>query len=136
MAAQQAERHERGRNGEVIAQAVVGGKATKHKAPFDLIDFSAGYAYEVKTMTGWGKDNKIHISDASMARKQTWAKEYGLNMVLIAVVVYGPETVEVYQGELKQSIRVHQLTLITPKEEDTKIAASMRGYWQHQSEGG
>ena len=112
MAAQQAERHELGRNGEAVAKQVLGGKTTKHKAPFDLIDFSAGYAYEVKTMTGFGKDNKIHIANASMARKEAWAKEYNLKMVLVAVVIYSPSHVEIYQSELKQSMRVRQMALV------------------------
>uniref|UniRef100_A0A6H1ZQV0 Protein NO VEIN C-terminal domain-containing protein n=1 Tax=viral metagenome TaxID=1070528 RepID=A0A6H1ZQV0_9ZZZZ len=116
MAAQQAERHELGRNGEDVAKNMLGGRTTKHKAPFDLVDFSEGYAYEVKTMTGWGKDNKIHITDASMARKLAWAKRYELKMVLVAVVIYGPDHVEVYQSELKQSMRVRQMALVERRE--------------------
>jgi len=112
MAAQQAKRHALGRKGETVARQALGGKKTHHKAPFDIVDFSQGYAYEVKTMSGWTVDKKIHISDASLARKLAWAQEYGLQMVLIAVVIYSPKRVDVYQAELKQSIRVNQMTKI------------------------
>jgi len=112
MAAQQEQRHELGRQGETVAKQTVGGKTTKHKAPFDLIDFRAGYAYEVKTMSGYSKDLKIHISDTSMARKIKFAHKWGLEMVLIAVVVYAPDYVEVYKKELTQCTRVSQMTLV------------------------
>ena len=110
MAAQQAERHKIGRKGETVARKLIGGKKTTHKAPFDVVDFSQGYAYEVKTMSGWTVDKKIHISDVSMARKLEWAAEYELKPLLIAVVIYSPTKVEVYQSELKQCIRINQMT--------------------------
>lgn len=113
MAARQRERHERGRAGEAIAHALVGGQCTCHKAPFDVVDFSASVAYEVKAMSGLSKDLKVHISDASMAKKLTFAAEYGLKqLVLLVVVIYSAGAVEVYSGSLRQSMRVSQMERI------------------------
>jgi len=111
MAAKQTERHNIGRQGEAIAVSVIDGELTNHKAPFDVVDFQLGYAYEVKTMSGHSKDMKIHISDASMQRKQDFAHRYQLQMILVAVVVYNLSVYEVYTGELKQSMRVSQMQL-------------------------
>lgn len=112
MANKQAEKHELGRNGEVVANGVVGGKTTKHKAPFDVVDFEAGFAYEVKSMSALSKDFKVHISDASMARKTKFADQYGLAMILMVVVIHGVDKVEVYRSGLVQHIRVSQMELI------------------------
>ena len=76
MAATQVERHELGRSGEVIANGIVGGKTTKHKAPFDVVDFQMGMAYEVKSMSGLSKDLKIHIGKESITRKRSFARNY------------------------------------------------------------
>lgn len=112
MAAQQTKRNRLGRKGETVTRQLVGGKKTTHKAPFDVVDFRAGFAYEVKTMSGLSKDLKIHITDASMARKIDFARQWGLVMVLMAVVVYSPDQVEVYKSELKQCTRVNQMALV------------------------
>ena len=112
MAAQQAKRHQLGRKGETIINKLVGGKKTNHKAPFDIVDFQQNVAYEVKAMSGLSKDLKIHISDSSMKRKLEFAEQYNLNMVLIAVVIYSKDNVEVYSGELKQSMRINQMVKI------------------------
>jgi len=109
MAMNQVERHSLGRTGEEIANGLVGGKVTAHKAPFDIVDFQMGYAYEVKSMSGASKDLKIHISDESMKRKTRFAKKYGLTMLLIAVVIYRPDRIEVYEGTLVRSVRVSQM---------------------------
>ena len=106
----QSQRHELGRLGETIAKRYIHGRKTRHTAPFDVVDFSAGVAYEVKTMSALSKDKKIHISDASMARKLEFAEMYGLEMVLLAVVVYSKRKVIVYQSQLRQCIRVSQMT--------------------------
>jgi len=108
----QSEKHELGRVGERVANNLLNGKTTAHKAPFDVVDFTIGYAYEVKAMSSMSKDFKIHISDHSMARKQAFANEYGLKMVLIAVVVHDPEHVDIYSGALRQSIRLNQMARI------------------------
>jgi len=108
----QSEKHEMGRVGEQVANRILNGATTAHKAPFDVVDFTIEYAYEVKAMSGMGKDLKIHIADSSMARKQAFAQEYGLKMVLIAVVIHGPDQVEVYSGCLKQSMRLNQMMRI------------------------
>lgn len=112
MAANQADRHELGRTGEEIASNLVGGKKTPHKAPFDVVDFSLGYAYEVEAMSGLGKDLKIHISNGSYAKKVAFAKKYRLAMLLIVVVIHSPYHIEIYQGDLVQSVRVGQLKKI------------------------
>ena len=114
MAARQAERHELGRSGEryVKTNGVTKGRLTSHKAPFDIVDFSSRRAYEVKTMSAFSKDLKIHIAAHSWERKLEFASKYGLKMTLLAVVVYSETRVEVYKSELKQSVRVNQMELI------------------------
>ncbi len=109
MALNQTERHALGRKGIQAAQKVVKGRKQRFTAPFDLVDFRNGYGYEVKTMFGSGADLKIHISDASMARKVAFAELYGLKMVLVAVVVYSRSKVEIYESDLKQCVRVAQM---------------------------
>lgn len=106
----QSERHELGRLGETVAKRYVSGRRTRHTAPFDYVDFNSRVAYEVKTMSALCKDMKIHISDSSMKRKLTFAKYYGLEMVLLAVVIYSRREVKVYQSELVQCIRVSQMS--------------------------
>lgn len=108
----QAERHELGRLGETIAKANLGGRITNHKAPLDLVDFTIGIGYEVKAISGMSKDLKIHIADKSFARKRAFAKKYGLKLLLIAVVIYSPEHIEIYRSTLKQSVRISQMKRI------------------------
>ena len=112
MAAKQAERHQTGRAGETAIVDLTGGEATTHKAPFDVVDFASGVAYEVKTMSCLSKDLKIHIAPASMARKKAFARQYGLKAILFAVVIYDEDTVKVYKSTLKASIRVSQMKAI------------------------
>jgi len=109
MAANQTDRHQLGRAGEQAIARITGGTITKHKAPFDIVDFNLGIAYEVKAMSGLGIDLKIHISDHSLARKKKFIRKYGLKAVLIAVVIFDPDTVKVYRGKLRQSVRVSQM---------------------------
>lgn len=112
MAANQIKRHRIGRKGEAIVRKITGGRTTKHKAPFDVVDFNSDVAYEVKSMSGLSKDLKIHISEASMARKIKFANDYGLEMILIAVVIYGADNIEIYRSELRSCIRINQMDLI------------------------
>ncbi len=112
MAAEQIKRHKLGRQGEAIVAGIVNGKTTKHTAPFDVVDFTSRKAYEVKTMSALSKDLKIHISDHSYGRKIQFATQYNLDMILIAVIIYNENKVEVFSGELKQSIRVNQMRKI------------------------
>ena len=112
MAANQIERHETGREGERIARDIVGGCRTQHKAPFDIVDFRSGVAYEVKSMSGLSKDLKIHISEESMARKVKFANDYGLDMILVAVVIFSPDHIEVYKSKLQSCIRINQMELV------------------------
>ena len=78
------------------------------KAPFDLV--SNGIGYEVKTMSANSRDLKIHISDFSFQRKIDYAQKHDLKPVLVAVLI--GERVEIYQSELKQSIRINQMLKI------------------------
>lgn len=107
--ATQEEKHELGRTGEQLANSHLNGKTTTHNAPFDIVDFSAGFAYEVKSMSNLSKDFKVHITEKSMARKVKFAKDYGLEMLLVVVVVHGPGVFELYWGKLQQSVRISQL---------------------------
>ena len=109
MAVQQRERHQLGRKGEELILRLNGGNTTKHKAPFDIVDFNLGIAYEVKSMSGLGLDLKIHISDSSMKRKRLFAHRYGLKAILIAVVIFDPDHIKVYKSSLKKSIRINQM---------------------------
>ncbi len=112
MAAQQAQRHMLGRTGQQIAKNMLGGQLQTHKAPFDVVDFTQGYAYEVKTMSTHSADLKIHISDKSWQRKLQFSAQYDLTTYLIVVVVTTPNTVEVYRSKLRQSMRVNQMEQI------------------------
>ncbi len=109
MAINQTDRHQLGRKGEEVILRLQGGSSTRHKAPFDVVDFNLGIAYEVKAMSGLGLDLKIHISLASMARKRSFARKYGLKAILIAVVIFDQDHVKVYRSTLKKSIRVSQM---------------------------
>ena len=108
----QTERHELGRLGEQIANATLGGKITNHKAPLDVVDFTTGHGYEVKAISGLSKDLKIHIADKSFAKKKAFARKYGLKLILIAVVIYDTEHIEMYRSTLKQSMRISQMKRI------------------------
>lgn len=112
MTGNQIERHELGRLGERVANATLGGKITNHKAPLDVVDFTAGYGYEVKAISGLSKDLKIHITEKSIARKRAFARKYGLKLMLIAVVIYDPDRIEMFKGTLKQSMRINQMRKI------------------------
>ncbi len=113
MAPQQTKRHALGRTGQQAVQQILGGEQQTHKAPFDIVDFRLGYAYEVKTMSAFGVDLKVHISDESYERKQNFLATYpGLKGVLIAVVIYTPAKVELYKAELTHSIRIDQMERI------------------------
>ena len=109
MAINQKDRHQLGRKGEELILRLNGGKPTTHKAPFDIVDFNLGLAYEVKAMSGLGLDLKIHISDSSMSRKRSFARKYGLKALLIAVIIFDPDNIKVYKSRLRQSIRVNQM---------------------------
>jgi hypothetical protein len=109
MAENQKQRHSLGRIGEAIIAKLTGGNTTNHKAPFDVVDFNSGVAYEVKAMSGLSKDLKIHISDSSMKRKKAFAREYHLKPILLAVIIYDEDNVQVYKGSLKSSVRINQM---------------------------
>lgn len=105
----QERRHQLGIKGEEFILRLNGGKLTSHKAPFDIVDFNLGLAYEVKTMSGLGLDLKIHIKNSAMNRKRSFARRYGLKAILIAVVIFDPDNVKVYRSRLRQSVRVNQM---------------------------
>lgn len=112
MTRNQTERHGLGRLGEQIANATLGGQTTNHTAPLDIVDFTTGYGYEVKAISSLGKDLKIHITSKSMIRKKAFAKKYSLKLMLIAVVIYDPDHIEVYRSALKKSVRISQMKRI------------------------
>ena len=109
---EQARRHAVAREAEKMVAKKVGGQTTNHTAPFDVVDFGMKVAYEVKAMSAFSKDLKIHISDSSMKRKKAFARKYGLKAVLLAVVIYSPHKVKVYSTTLKQSARVKQMKVV------------------------
>ena len=95
-------------DGESLVAQLTGGTRTKTQAPFDVVDFSAGVAYEVKTvsylaLTG---TNKIHIEGGAWERKQRFLAEYGLRGVLMVVIIYDENHVEVYRTGLKAHQRI------------------------------
>jgi len=94
--------------GEKLASKLLGLKPTTKLAPFDVVDFGEGYAYEVKTVTSLALSgsNKIHISASAWKRKQEFLSMYGLQGELLVVVVYSRERVEVYRVPLKQHLRI------------------------------
>ena len=101
-------RRKLGRFAEKEVQKILGGKLTTEKAPFDVVDFTSGIAYEVKGISALSKDFKVHISKQSMNRKKAFLKKYGLKGVLIVVVIYSQKKVDVYSGELKQHTRINK----------------------------
>ena len=97
-----------GAKGEKLVAKLVGTKATTRKAPFDVVDFGDGTAYEVKTVSrlALGGSNKIHIGKGAWARKQAFLEEYGLEGILVVVVIGGRDDVEVYRVALKPHLRI------------------------------
>jgi len=106
MVAQNLER--KAAKGERLAAKLLGLKPTPKLAPFDVVDFSNGYAYEVKTVSALALNgsNKIHISNGAWARKQDFIKTYGVKGELLVVVIYSRDSVSVYRVPLKQHIRI------------------------------
>ena len=94
--------------GEKLAAKLLGLKPTPKLAPFDVVDFGNGYAYEVKTVSALALNgsNKIHIENGAWARKQDFLKTYGIKGELLVVVIYSRDSVAVYRAPLKQHIRI------------------------------
>ena len=94
--------------GERLVAKLFGLKPTPKLAPFDMVDFNGGVAVEVKTVSALalGGSNKIHIENKAWKRKQDFLDQYGLEGVLIVVVVYSKLSVEVYSLPLRQHIRI------------------------------
>jgi len=97
-----------GAKGERLVARLVGAKATPKHAPFDVVDFSDGTAYEVKTVSGLALSgsNKIHIENGAWERKQAFLDEYGLEGVIMVVVITGRDNVAVYRVPLRQHMRI------------------------------
>ena len=92
---------------ERLVARLLGLKPTQKHAPFDVI--GEGCAYEVKAVSALALtgSNKIHIEDGAWARKQAFLAEYGLNGILIVVVIAGRNDVAVYRVPLtKQHLRI------------------------------
>ena len=96
------------RGEKLVAKLVGVKKPTAKKAPFDVVDFGDGIAYEVKTVTtlALSGSNKIHIGKGAWERKQAFMQEYGLEGALIVVVIASRNDVSVYRTELKQHLRI------------------------------
>ena len=94
--------------GESLVAEIVGGEPTAKKAPFDVVDFGDGYAYEVKTVSALALtgSNKIHIENKAWTRKQAFLDEYGLAGVLVVVVIADLDDIAVYRVPLRQHIRI------------------------------
>lgn len=110
MAKNQAALHELGRTGQEIVKKMTNGESQTHKAPFDVVDFQNGFAYEVKTMSSLSADLKIHIAASSYSRKVKFARQYGLKKILIAVVIgNSPDDIKLFKSPMRKSIRVSQM---------------------------
>ena len=94
--------------GERMVAKLVGAKPTARLAPFDVVDFGSGIAYEVKTVSrlALSGSNKIHIEKAAWQRKQAFLSDYGLEGVLMVVVIASRDDVSVYSLPLRQHIRI------------------------------
>ena len=99
-----------GSRGEKLVAKLTGSgsKRTSKNAPFDVVDFQSGVAYEVKTVSGMAlsSSNKIHIETEAWIRKQAFLEEYDLMGSLMVVVLYSRSEIEVYRTELKQHVRI------------------------------
>lgn len=97
-----------GTRGEALVAGLTGGSQTPKLAPFDVVDFSAGVAYEVKTVSALALTgtNKIHIEAGAWARKMAFLAEYGLRGVLMVVVIHSEDRVEVYRTGLTAHQRI------------------------------
>ena len=94
--------------GERLVGRLVHAKVTAKNAPFDVVDFTEGVAYEVKTVSNQALtgSNKIHIENGAWSRKMAFLDEYGLQAVLMVVVITSRSEVSVYRTELKQHLRI------------------------------
>jgi hypothetical protein len=120
----QIRRHAVGRTGEEIAQQVLGGELTPHKAPFDIVDWENRIAYEVKTfMSTVDKRNiKVHIDWDSFKKKRKFIKENQPMKAYLILLVWDQdnEKATLYRGTLKQWACPGGMKLI---KQDYKIAA-------------
>lgn len=94
--------------GELLVTKITGGERTNKQAPFDVVDFSTGVAYEVKTVSATSilGTNKIHIEGPAWERKQRFMAEYKLRGILMVVIIHDENNVEVYKCNLKQHLRI------------------------------
>ena len=93
-----------GNRGERIAQQVLGGRRTRQRCPFDVIDRTGGHAYEVKCQRG-EREVRVHMRDAAYQRKVDYAKKQKLDALLVLVVIHNTGQVMLYWSELKQHAR-------------------------------
>lgn len=129
-------RHRVGREGEKIAQAFFGGELTTHKEPFDLINWSARKAYEIKTINSRSKDQSMRIKPASMHRKVEFLQKHHLTATQVAVVIYDDvEDNEIYVAPLAVSRRAKNMELIKKRtrkvdpHEDFDFTSTERDFW-------
>jgi hypothetical protein len=105
----QYEKHAIGRKGQSIARAKLGGEQQTHKAPFDVVDFANRIAYEVKTVSALTAQLPIHITDASLARKRAFIRQYHVRACLVVVVIRDENRVDVYRGTLKKHSSIRHM---------------------------
>lgn len=109
--------HALGRNAEEIARQYLGGELTTHKAPFDLIDWTHGIAYEIKGMLATRKELRMEMAKSSYNKKIAFSRANKLRRVLVFVIIYPDGDVELRAGTLKRTVRVHQLKQLKAKDE-------------------
>lgn len=97
--------------GQGKAQDRVGGQPTSKKAPFDLVDFQSGIAWEVKTRSAAVVSvYPIGIEKAAMQRKRAFLRRYHLKGRLLVVVIGSTESdISLYAGPLKAHTRISAL---------------------------
>ena len=93
-----------GNRGERIAQQVLGGRRTRQRCPFDIIDREKGLAYEVKCQRA-NKQVRVHISNEAYMRKFGYADDRGLYPILVLIVIHAPWDIRIYWDRLKQHAR-------------------------------
>lgn len=89
----QLERHALGRRGEEIVRKLYKGKYKAGKKPVDIVKGET--AFEVKTMSSFSKDKKIHMEKGPFERKMNYVKENKLKPKTVAVVIN--DVIEVYE---------------------------------------
>lgn len=89
----QLERHALGRKGEEIVKKLYKGEYKAGTKPVDLV--KGRTAFEIKTMSKYAKDKKIHMEKKPFERKMEYIKEKKLKPKTVAVIIN--DNIEVYE---------------------------------------